>query len=71
MTVIEATRTPVLLIHGVVDRNIPVSHSRQIAAKNRDVVLWEVAGADHCGAISVAPAELEQRVVAWFETRHR
>lgn len=69
--VVEATRTPVLLIHGVVDRNIPARHSRQIAAKNRAVVLWEVPGADHGGAISVAPAEFEPRVVAWLEIHSR
>jgi uncharacterized protein len=64
------TRTPVLLIHGQVDRNIPVRHSLKIAARNHSVVLWEVPGADHCGAIGAAPEELERRLVAWFE-QHR
>jgi uncharacterized protein len=66
--VVSATRTPVLLIHGVADRNIPVRHSRRIAAMNHNVALWEVPGADHCGAIGVAPEELERRVIEWFET---
>jgi pimeloyl-ACP methyl ester carboxylesterase len=62
----ESTKVPVLLIHGQVDSNIPVRHSRKIAAGNRNVALWEVPGADHCGAIGVAPVELERRVTEWF-----
>jgi hypothetical protein len=57
-----------LLIHGQVDGNIPVRHSRLIKARNSRIELWEVHAADHCGAISVAPAEFERRVVGWFET---
>ena len=60
---VAITPTPTLLIHGVVDRNIPVRHSRAMAASNHDVVLWEVPGADHCGAIGTAPVELERRVI--------
>jgi hypothetical protein len=57
---------PVLLIHGVVDSNIPVRHSRAIHASNPNTQLWEVPGADHCGAISTAPQELEHRLLTWF-----
>jgi pimeloyl-ACP methyl ester carboxylesterase len=67
----EATKVPVFLIHGQVDGNIPVRHSRTIAAGNRNVALWEVPGADHCGAIGVAPAELERRVTDWFQKNDR
>ena len=28
--------------------------------------IWEVPGADHCGAISTAPQEFEERVLGWF-----
>ena len=62
---------PVLIIHGQLDSNIPVPHSRKIAAGNRDVTLWEVPGADHCGAIGVAPIELERRVTDWFQQNDR
>jgi pimeloyl-ACP methyl ester carboxylesterase len=65
------TRVPVLLIHGQVDSNIPVRHSRRIKLANPQVVLWEVPGADHCGAISVAPAELEHRTLSWFAAHQR
>ncbi len=60
------TKVPVLLIHGEVDSNIPIRHSRLILASHPDAVLWEVPGADHCGAISVSPQEFERRVLAWF-----
>ena len=57
---------PVLLIHGQVDSNIPVRHSRRIHARNPKTEIWEVPGADHCGAISTAPQEFEERVLGWF-----
>jgi len=63
---IAATTTPVLLIHGQIDSNIPVRHSRLIHAHNLHTQLWEVWGADHCGAISTAPAEFQQRVLSFI-----
>ncbi|HKS74389.1 MAG TPA: alpha/beta fold hydrolase [Terriglobales bacterium] len=60
------TRVPVLLIHGVIDSNIPVRHSRLIHRHDPQTVLWEVPGADHCGAIAVAPREFEARVLGFF-----
>ena len=68
---VASTKIPIFLIHGQVDHNIPIRHSRLIAAANHAVVLWEVPGADHCGAIGVAPAELEQKVTAWFDQNSR
>ncbi len=64
--IVARTQVPVLLIHGQIDSNIPVRHSRRIKLANPQVVLWEVPGADHCGAISVAPVEFEQKAVGWF-----
>lgn len=64
---IANTPVPVLLIHGVVDSNIPLRHSLRLVAHNSHLTLWQVPGADHCGAMSVAPQEFEQRVVSWFE----
>lgn len=60
------TEVPVLLIHGMRDTNIPVRHSREIHAVAPRTLLWEVAGADHCEAMRVTPAEFENRVVGWF-----
>ncbi len=56
----------ILLIHGQMDSNIPVRHSRMIHAQDPGTYLWEVAGADHCGAMSTAPREFEQRLLGWF-----
>ena len=66
--VVANTHVPVLLIHGVVDSNIPLRHSLRLVAHNPQLTLWQVLGADHCGAISVAPKDFQQRVLAWFET---
>ncbi len=66
--VVAHTRVPVLLIHGVVDSNIPLRHSIRLAAHNSQLSLWQVPGADHCGALSAAPQEFENRVVSWFAT---
>ena len=63
---VATTTIPVLLIHGQLDSNIPVRHSRLIHARNPNIELWEVPAADHCGAITAAPQELEHRVVTWF-----
>lgn len=64
---VATSQVPILLIHGRDDRNIPVRHSRAIALENPNLPLWEVPGADHCGAINVAEEEFERRVVGWFE----
>jgi len=64
--VVAATQVPVLLIHGEIDSNIPARHSRLIRDKNPKAALWEVPGADHCGAISTAAQEFENRLVGWF-----
>jgi pimeloyl-ACP methyl ester carboxylesterase len=63
---VASTKVPVFLIHGQIDSNIPVRHSRRIQARNPNVILWEVPNADHCGAISTAPREFNQGLLAWF-----
>lgn len=63
---VAQSRTPILLIHGQVDGNIPVRHSRALHRLDPRTVLWEVPGADHCGAMGVAPQEFERRVIGWF-----
>lgn len=68
---VSGTRIPVLLIHGQVDSNIPVRHSRRIKALAPRITLWEVPNADHCGAISTEPEEFERRVLEWFSSQAR
>jgi len=69
--VVAQTHVPVLLIHGQIDGNIPIRHSRRIKLRNAQVVLWEVPGADHCGAISVAREEFFSKVLNWFAAHRR
>jgi len=66
---VAATSVPVLLIHGQLDSNIPVRHSRAIHALNPQTQLWEVPAADHCGALATAPQEFERRLLDWFHPR--
>lgn len=64
---VARSHIPVLLIHGQVDGNIPVRHSQAIHGVAPHTVLWEVPGADHCGAIAAAPREFETRVLRLFD----
>lgn len=66
---VASTSVPVFLIHGLIDSNIPVRHSRLIHAHAPNTQLWEVPAADHCGAISTAPQEFGRRLLAWFHPR--
>ena len=65
---VAATQVPVLLIHGQNDSNIPVRHSRRIAARNPTVSVWEVPNADHCGAVNAAPQEFRKKLIDWFDS---
>lgn len=67
---VGASHVPVLLIHGVADTNIPIRHSRDMAARNATVVLWEVPNAGHSGAIRTSSKEFEARVISWFSSHH-
>jgi hypothetical protein len=64
---VVGSRVPILLIHGLADTNIPFQQSEWIRSHNpADVMLWEVPGAGHCGAVSLVPQEFNSRVVGWF-----
>src|SRR5271166_3495850 len=65
-TAVRRTLTPVLLIHGTADAKTPVRHSREIAAQNPRIVLWEVPGAGHTNAWAAQPVEFPKRVLGWF-----
>jgi pimeloyl-ACP methyl ester carboxylesterase len=68
---VAASHTPVFLIHGQIDSNIPVRHSRLIHAAAPATQLWEVPNADHCGAIGAAPEEFQSRVLRWLTDHPR
>lgn len=67
----SSSHVPILLVHGMQDGNIPARHSRAIKAHDPDLVLWEVPGADHCGAISVASTEFREKLITWFSSHSR
>jgi len=68
---LQRSHTPVLLIHGAADDNIPLRHSRELyATYHTNSQLWEVPGAGHVASMSSQPALYCQRVLAWFDT-HR
>jgi uncharacterized protein len=61
--------TPVLLIHGLNDRQTPPVHSEILAASNRRcTTLWLVPGAEHTGAFGAAPREFENRVLHFYQS---
>jgi fermentation-respiration switch protein FrsA (DUF1100 family) len=61
------SKTPILLIHGLADTNIPPYHSDLIQAANPAmVVLWKVPGARHTASHAAAPEEFERRGLEWF-----
>jgi uncharacterized protein len=64
---VAQAKTPVLLIHGLDDTNIPPYHSDLIKAKNpTSVAVWKVPGALHTGARAAEPREFDRRVLEWF-----
>ena len=68
---IAETRTPVLLIHGTDDVNIPIEQSRKLLRTHRpDVEFWEVPGGTHVRIRGADPAGYARRVYSWFDTHY-
>jgi dipeptidyl aminopeptidase/acylaminoacyl peptidase len=64
---VTKVKIPVLLIHGLDDKNIPPYHSDLIQARNpASIVVWKVPGAVHTGAHAAAPEEFDRKVLDWF-----
>ena len=63
---LSGVRTPILLIHGDRDRNIPPRHSRQLHAANPATEIWIVPGADHAASLLTVPQQYRNRVITWF-----
>ena len=67
LAAVAATSTPVLLIHGAADVNIPAGQSRELHTANpRGTELWIVPGAGHAEALGAEPQEYKRRVGEWF-----
>ncbi|HVO80298.1 MAG TPA: alpha/beta hydrolase [Terriglobales bacterium] len=59
---------PILLICGTGDRRIPCQHAERIYhAAHGAKELWIVDGAQHAGALGMAPHEYEERVIRFFK----
>lgn len=67
---VKNSDTPILLIHGLDDRETSAWHSQEIARNARDARLWLVPHARHTGAYGAAPAEFERRVLAFYSNPH-
>jgi dipeptidyl aminopeptidase/acylaminoacyl peptidase len=60
------SHVPILLIHGVDDKETLPKHSQEIASANPAIQLWLVPHAVHTGAYAATPIEFESRVAGWF-----
>lgn len=59
---------PIFIIHGLDDYTVPVENSKRNFAHAREPKqLWLVTGAEHAKSHSVAKAEYEHRVTAFFD----
>ena len=66
---LRASQTPVLLIHGTRDTNIPPSHSERLAAiRPASITLWEVPGAVHVDALGTASDRFPKAVLSWYSS---
>jgi hypothetical protein len=64
---VARSKVPILLVHGLADRNIPPYHSDLIQVRNpASVVVWKVPGAVHTAAHKAAPEEFDRRILQWF-----
>ena len=68
---IKNSSTPVLLIHGQADKNIPPWHSEELASHDPHATLWIVPHASHTGAWEIEPAEFERRVLTFLSANSR
>jgi pimeloyl-ACP methyl ester carboxylesterase len=68
---VALTHTPVLLIHGQADTNLPPRHSEALAKSNPAIQLWEPAATEHTAAYSTHPVEYEHRVLDWLASHNQ
>ena len=59
---VKKTKTPILVIHGERDTQIPVENSKKIKESNPDIELWIVPNAGHGEAYALAKDEYEKRI---------
>jgi fermentation-respiration switch protein FrsA (DUF1100 family) len=64
---IKEVETPILLIHGERDSQIPVKNAYLLHEAAPKSELWIVPGADHGEAQALGPIEYERRVLEFFK----
>ena len=64
---IKKVETPILLIHGESDSQIPVKNAYLLHEAAPKSEFWIVPGADHGEAQALGPIEYERRVLEFFE----
>jgi pimeloyl-ACP methyl ester carboxylesterase len=64
---VQDSTVPVLLIHGLADRNLLPENTERIQhARPSGLNIWFVPGAAHCGAWSTSGEIFDRRVLAYF-----
>jgi acetyl esterase/lipase len=64
---------PVLLVHGELDRHVPVEQSELVLKMLREAggdgncEFWRIPGADHLAGLDVAGAAYSDRALDWFD----
>lgn len=64
---IKAINTPILMIHGKKDSQIPVNEAYILHNANKNTELWIVENADHGETYALNKEEYEKRVLGFFE----
>ncbi|MBI1871428.1 MAG: alpha/beta fold hydrolase [Chlamydiae bacterium] len=64
---VSNTSTPILLIHGDEDSQIPHSHSLLLKKANPKIQFWQVPEADHIQTYELYPEEYEKRVIKFLK----
>jgi len=65
-TAIKAMNTPILMIHGKKDSQIPVNESFILHNANKKSELWIVENADHGETYALNKEEYEKEVLEFF-----
>jgi uncharacterized protein len=64
---IAHAHVPILLIHGLADKETSTTQSMQLAKINPQITkLWLVPGAKHTETYATAPKALEEKVLQWL-----
>jgi dipeptidyl aminopeptidase/acylaminoacyl peptidase len=68
--ILNANGRPLFIIHGMLDKRVPVHHTQELAAlaekTGANVGVWYVPDTDHVDAVWVHTAEYEQKLVSFY-----